>query len=92
MDHVEDLQADFRVHYRIDNIFNMESASFFSLALRVFAYKGVMRARAEAEEAERSQKKGAGKHSRSPSQTRTVAPTKAAVSSDPVLREYVDFN
>lgn len=58
-EHLRDLEADFRVFYRIDDIHDMPSAQFFSLAHRVAAYDGVVTARAVAEQ-EKAEKGAAG--------------------------------
>lgn len=42
LDHLDDLDADFRVFYRIDDIEQLDSIRFFRLAYRVTAYEGVM--------------------------------------------------
>jgi len=44
LDHLDDLDADFRVFYRIDDIEALSGPQFLALALRVFAYQGVMAA------------------------------------------------
>ena len=46
LDHLDDLDADFRVFYRIDDIESLSGPRFMALAMRVFAYQGVMAARA----------------------------------------------
>lgn len=48
-DYLEDLRSDFSVFHRVDDIDNMPSRQFFPLAERLVAYKGVLRARVEAE-------------------------------------------
>jgi hypothetical protein len=60
LDHIEDLQADFRVFFGIKNIENMEGPSFIALAPRVSAYQGVMRVHVENEQYEEEQKKERG--------------------------------
>lgn len=56
-EYLEDLDADFRVFYRIDGVGDgqfggLSSARFVQLAERLFAYRGAMRARVEMEVAE----------------------------------------
>lgn len=55
LDYIEDLDADFLRFYRIDGFLEMDSVRFFSLALRLGFYDGVIagRIRIEHEEAEK---------------------------------------
>lgn len=50
LDHLEDLESDFSVFHRVDDIYQMDGPRFFSRAARIFAYDGVMTARALAEQ------------------------------------------
>jgi hypothetical protein len=47
-DYLADLEADFLVHYGIDDMWSMPGPRFFRLAARTVAYRGVMQARAQA--------------------------------------------
>jgi len=76
LNHLADLEADFLVFYRIDNIESLTGPRFLSLALRVFAYQGVMAALAA-----KQQQDGTP----SGTEVRQVESTKTAVMSDPVL-------
>jgi len=49
IDHLEDVRSDLSVFHRIDFLEEMPSRRFFSLAYRLVAYKGVVRARVEHE-------------------------------------------
>lgn len=49
-DHKDDLEADFRVLYRIDDFDTLSGPEFFKLAWRTPFYAGVMQARAVEEE------------------------------------------
>jgi len=49
VDHLEDLESDLSVFHRIDNLHTLDGPRFFRLALRVFAYDGVMAARLAAQ-------------------------------------------
>lgn len=51
--YLEDLEADFRVFYRIDDFNEIDGPMFFRLAMRVGAYQGVIAARMAKEEQER---------------------------------------
>lgn len=55
LDYLEDLDADFLRFYRIDGFDSMDSQRFFSLALRVPFYDGVLTARIEAQREEEKQ-------------------------------------
>jgi hypothetical protein len=64
LDYLEDVDADFRVFYRIDGIADGEygglsAERFFGLLSRLPAYRGVVRARMEAELAEQQPTGGA---------------------------------
>jgi hypothetical protein len=45
VDHLEDLESDLSVFHRIDNLHTLDGPRFFRLALRIFAYDGVMSSR-----------------------------------------------
>lgn len=47
VDHLHDLEADFRVFYRIEDIYAMPSAQFLQFAWRVGAYQGAVAAQME---------------------------------------------
>lgn len=81
LDHIDNLAADFRVHYRVDDIMEMESASFFKAAYRVFAYKGVMRQflENEAYAAEKNKRSGGTPAPASSSNGRVEKPLAAMV-------------
>jgi len=49
LDYKEDIASDFSVFHRVDDVSAMPARRFFSLAVRLVAYKGVLRARIEAE-------------------------------------------
>jgi len=49
VDHLADLESDFSVFHRIDNLHTLDGPRFFRLALRIFAYDGVMSARLAAQ-------------------------------------------
>lgn len=50
LDHLDDLDADFRVFYRIDDPMSLDGPRFFKLAWRCVAYSGVMARRVEKEQ------------------------------------------
>lgn len=79
LDHLDDLDADFRVFYRIDDIESLSGPRFMALALRVFAYQGVMAARAA--EHDQPNNNSAG--------VRMIESTKEALSSDSALSGLV---
>lgn len=45
--HMEDLESDFSAIHRVDEMLELPSVKFFKFASRIFAYEGVMAARAE---------------------------------------------
>lgn len=63
IDHLDDLEADFRVFYRIDDFETLSGPQFFKLAYRVAAYSGVMAARVAAE---MERERGSGNNYSSP--------------------------
>lgn len=82
LDHLDDLDADFRVFYRIDDIESLSGPRFIALALRVFAYQGVMAARAAALEAPQQR-------SHNSTEARMIEGSQRAITADPVLSELV---
>ncbi len=50
LDHLDDLESDFSVFHRVDDIYAMDGPQFFSRAYRLSAYQGVMAIRAQAGE------------------------------------------
>lgn len=50
LDHLDDLESDFSVFHRVEDIYSMPGPRFFKLAYRIFAYEGVMAARIMAEQ------------------------------------------
>jgi len=50
VDHLEDLESDFSVFHRVDDLGTLDGPRFFRLALRIFAYDGVMAARLAAQD------------------------------------------
>jgi hypothetical protein len=78
LDHMADLEADFLVFYRIEDIEALTGPRFLSLALRVFAYQGVMAARV-------MEQQEAGRATTSGTEVRQVEGTRAAISADPAL-------
>lgn len=81
---MDDLDADFRVFYRVDDIGLLPGPRFLALALRVFAYQGVMTARA-AEQQDRTRTPTHG------TEVRHVEPTRTAITADPVLSGLVSW-
>jgi hypothetical protein len=85
LNHLDDLDADFRVFYRVDDIGTLTGPRFLALALRVFAYQGVMAARV-AEQQDTPQQ-----HGQHGTEVRQVEPTRAAITADPVLSQLVSW-
>lgn len=45
IDYLDDLESDFSVFHRVDDIYSMDGPDFLRKAIRVTAYQGVMTAR-----------------------------------------------
>lgn len=56
--HIRDIESDLSAFHRIDNIWDMNGPRFFTLAYRLTAYKGVMRALAEKQASEQGKRTG----------------------------------
>lgn len=52
LDYLEDIESDLSAFHRVDDYMTMSGPRFFSLALRLAAYTGVLQARAIAEREE----------------------------------------
>ncbi len=50
VDYLDDLESDFSVFHRVDDIYALDGPRFLRLALRIFAYDGVLAARLRAEQ------------------------------------------
>jgi hypothetical protein len=52
LDHLDDIEADFRVHYRLtpDDILDLSGPQFLALVWRVAAYGGVIASRFQSQE------------------------------------------
>lgn len=88
LDHLADLEADFMVFYRIDGMDEIERLTgprFLSLALRVFAYQGVMTARAMAQQETDTSR------SRDDGEVRQVEGTREAITADLALSGLVSW-
>jgi len=59
LDHAADIESDLSVFHRVDDPASLPGPKFFSLALRLGAYQGVIAARM-AEEQERADQRGGG--------------------------------
>lgn len=58
VDHLDDLEVDFRVLYRIDDPWSLSGPEFFQLATRTFYYQGTMAFRAMEESEDQDQPRG----------------------------------
>ena len=89
LDYLDDLDADFRVFYRVDDIEALSGPRFLALALRVFAYQGVMASRAaQLEEADSTT---TSNYRDSRTGVRQVEGARAAIAADPVLAGLVSW-
>lgn len=50
LDHLADLESDFSAIHRVDDMYALDTATFFSRVYRMSAYQGVIRMRVEAEQ------------------------------------------
>jgi hypothetical protein len=82
LDYLDDLDADFRVFYQIDDMESLPGPRFFALALRVFAYQGVMAALAAAQQ-EQGHQNG--------TEVKQVEGNKADVLADPAFAGLVSW-
>lgn len=100
--YLDDIDADFRVFYRIDGVADgrfggLDAARFVQLAERLPAYRGALRARAEAELAELDRAPGrpaparAAHGSGSGGQVRHIGASRAELMTDPALSSVIDF-
>lgn len=85
VDHLADLEADFRVFYRLTpaDIVELTGPHFLALAQRTTAYSGVMAARAAAEQ---DQQGGS-----TVGTDRVVISTPLALQNDPALSDVFDY-
>ena len=58
LDYLDDLESDFSVFHRVEDIHSLPGPRFFKLAFRVSAYSGVMAARQMAQEEETTARHG----------------------------------
>ena len=56
LDHLDDIESDLSAFHRIDDMYEMKPVKFFRFALRLPAYRGIVRARIEAEQAKKTKK------------------------------------
>jgi hypothetical protein len=49
LDYLDDLESDFSVFHRVDDMYSLGAPEFFRKAHRIGAYQGVVRLRVEAE-------------------------------------------
>lgn len=82
--HLTDLEADFRAFYGLTpaDIVELTGPHFLALAIRVFAFPGVMQARAAAEQDEHERKTGAR---RGAGEDKFVEATPVNLQTDPAL-------
>lgn len=98
IDHLDDLDADFRVFYRIDGIGDgtfppsLTAPRFLALAHRTGAYEGVMQARA-AEEHAQDQPRGNGAHrpAQQAGHVEHVDSSATALRANPTLAALIEF-
>ena len=86
LDHLADLESDFSAIHRVDDMYSLPGPLFFQRALRMAAYKGVMRARVEEQVAKEERRKG-GRAAQPTDGRRSMAQlrTEAADAQDPTV-------
>jgi hypothetical protein len=99
-DHIADLEADFLAHFGIEDMLDVPGPRFLRLAMRTVAFRGVMRARAQAlVDAEQQEHEPTPQaHAPAPvpapapgrSDVREVPGTAAALSVDPVFSSLIE--
>ena len=83
LDHLDDLESDFSVFHRVEDIYSMDGPRFFSRAIRISAYDGVMTARLTAEQ--EKQQKGSKPHTGRVGSTSTGWQKTSLESASPLL-------
>ncbi len=58
LDYLDDLESDFSAIHRIEDMYELDGPRFFSLAMRLAAYPGVMQVRASEQDEKRRKKYG----------------------------------
>jgi len=99
LDYLDDLESDFSVLHRVDDIYSMPGARFLRLARRITAYAGVMQVRADAAAradrdveppAPRVQPAAQPVTRQDPNGPRVVPGDRAALAADPVFGALVE--
>lgn len=84
----EEVESDMSAFHRIDDVYAMPAPRFINLAVRLFAYKGIIRALYEAEQhREQQEQLPASVRSRTPSRAgnRNVPSDAATLATDPAF-------
>lgn len=88
LEYLPDLESDFSVFHRIDDIYSMPSARFFTFATRLPAYQGVLAARVMAEQ---EQQNPASRPGPGIQPDRVIDAAREPVQDDPALAGIVSF-
>ena len=94
VDFLDDIESDFSVFHRVDDVWSLPGPRFFRLAWRLAAYQGVMQARAVAEAEEREPAGRSfeyGQHSAAGGGRSWNPGTVASIQSDPALQGIFSF-
>lgn len=101
MDYLDDLESDFSVLHRVDDMYAVPGPRFLRLAARTVAYQGVMQARAQGlMDAEATESAPTSQAPMSGGGTRVlgngdrmveVAPTRDALRADPVMSGLIEM-
>lgn len=88
VDHLDDLESDFSAIHHVPDMLALPGPKFFRMAHRMVAYRGVMRARVEAQQ---DNEGGTSAPNRSRSDVEYVPATRDAIESHPLMSGFIDI-
>lgn len=88
VDHLDDLESDFSAIHHVPDMLALPGPKFFRLASRMVAYRGVMRARVQAEQDDQG---GSSAPARPRSDVEHVPATRQDIESHPLLSGFIDI-
>jgi hypothetical protein len=88
LDSLDDLESDFSVFHRVEDMYALPTPKFFRLASRLFAYEGVLRRRLISETQHQHEEQEPAVQHRPDEQV--IPPTQAAIMSS-ALADVVSF-
>jgi hypothetical protein len=90
LDYLDDLESDFSVLHRVDDMYGMPADRFFRFAVRLPAYDGVMTARISQGQPQQQRQEGGGQVATGDG-GRQVGSSRAALSADPVIGQLISW-